>query len=163
MFFSPVDYAHSLMSHLVDRLLYRFGYVRIRQPILYLEEEMVLMLASLSGSAQQDVEQMAQELLATAVNKRLTDAAYLQLWQELTRREKQTAALVCLGFTNQEIAVRMIISVNTVKTHIRNIFGKFGVNSKSDLQTILSGWDFTEWSEEESGIHYLDSPPEASP
>jgi hypothetical protein len=56
----------------------------------------------------------------------------------------------------------MIISVNTVKTHIRSIFSKFGINSKNELQAILSGWDFTEWSEEESGIHYLDSPPGAS-
>jgi DNA-binding CsgD family transcriptional regulator len=151
------------MPHLLDRLLYRFGYVRIRQPILYLEEEMVWMLASLSGSTQQDIEQIAYELLHTAVTNCLADAAYLQLWQELTRREKQTAALVCLGFTNQEIAARMIISVNTVKTHIRSIFSKFGINSKNELQAILSGWDFTEWSEEESGIHYLDSPPGASP
>jgi DNA-binding CsgD family transcriptional regulator len=151
------------MPHLLDRLLYRFGYVRIRQPILYLEEEMVWMLASLSGSTQQDIEQIAYELLHTAVTNCLADAAYLQLWQELTRREKQTAALVCLGFTNQEIAARMIISVNTVKTHIRSIFSKFGINCKNELQAILSGWDFTEWSEEESGIHYLDSPPGASP
>ena len=151
------------MPHLLDRLLYRFGYVRIHQPVLYLEEEMVLVLASLSASSQQDIEQIAYELLHTAVTSRLADAAYLQLWQELTRREKQTAALVCLGFTNQEIAARMIISVNTVKTHIRSIFSKFGINSKNELQAILSGWDFTEWSEEESGIHYLDSPPGASP
>jgi DNA-binding CsgD family transcriptional regulator len=150
------------MPHLLDRLLYRFGYVRIRQPILYLEEEMVWMLASLSSSTQRDIEQTAHELLHTAVTNRLADATYLQLWQELTRREKQTAALVCLGFTNQEIAERMIISVNTVKTHIRSIFSKFGINSKNELQAILSGWDFTEWSEEESGIHYLDSPPGAS-
>jgi DNA-binding CsgD family transcriptional regulator len=150
------------MPHLLDRLLYRFGYVRIRQPILYLEEEMVWMLASLSSSTQRDIEQTAHELLHTAVTNRLADATYLQLWQELTRREKQTAALVCLGFTNQEIAARMIISVNTVKTHIRSIFSKFGINSKHELQAILSGWDFTEWSEEESGIHYLDSPPGAS-
>jgi DNA-binding CsgD family transcriptional regulator len=150
------------MPHLLDRLLYRFGYVRIRQPILYLEEEMVWMLASLSSSTQRDIEQTAHELLHTAVTNRLADATYLQLWQELTRREKQTAALVCLGFTNQEIAARMIISVNTVKTHIRSIFSKFGINSKNELQAILSGWDFTEWSEEESGIHYLDSPPGAS-
>jgi DNA-binding CsgD family transcriptional regulator len=150
------------MPHLLDRLLYRFGYVRIRQPILYLEEEMVWMLASLSSSTQRDIEQTAHELLHTAVTTRLADATYLHLWQELTRREKQTAALVCLGFTNQESAARMIISVNTVKTHIRSIFSKFGINSKNELQAILSGWDFTEWSEEESGIHYLDSPPGAS-
>ena len=74
------------MPHLLDRLLYRFGYVRIRQPILYLEEEMVWMLASLSGSSQQDIEQIAHELLHTAVTNHLADAAYLQLWQELTRR-----------------------------------------------------------------------------
>ena len=151
------------MHHLFDRLLHRFGYVRISQPMLYIGNDLIPLLAELAHRDQQDIEQVARELLVTAVTNRLADAAYLQLWQELTRREKQTAALVCLGFTNQEIAARMIISVNTVKTHIRSIFSKFGINSKNELQAILSGWDFTEWSEEESGIHYIDSPPGASP
>jgi DNA-binding CsgD family transcriptional regulator len=146
------------MLPLLDRLLHRFGYVRITQPMLYIGQELLPVLEELAYRDQQDVEEMARALLLTAVNKRLADATSLQLWQELTRREKQTAALVCLGFTNQEIAERMIISVNTVKSHIRSILGKFNVNSKQDLQVILSGWDFTEWSELESGIHYLDSP-----
>jgi DNA-binding CsgD family transcriptional regulator len=151
------------MLHLFDRLLHRFGYVRITQPMLYIGQELMPALEELAYLHQQDVEQVARELLVTAVHKRLADATYLQQWQELTRREKQTVALVCLGFTNQEIAERMIISVNTVKTHIRNIFNKFNVNSKTDLQLIFAGWDFTEWSELESGIHYLESPPEATP
>ena len=145
------------MLPLLDRLLHRFGYVRITQPMLYIGQELLPVLEEMAYRDQQNVEEMARALLVTAVNKRLADATHLQLWQELTRREKQTAALVCLGFTNQEIAARMIISVNTVKTHIRSIFSKFEVNSKSELQTILSGWDFTEWSELESGIHYLDA------
>jgi hypothetical protein len=56
----------------------------------------------------------------------------------------------------------MVISVNTVKTHLRNIFGKFGISSKTELQDILSGWDFGAWVEDESGIHPLVSPQEAN-
>ena len=152
------------MPNLLDRLLYRFGYVRIHQPILYLEDEIVLALASIAAeSTQQEIEHQAYDLLLRAIQRQLSDNANLQLWAELTRREKQTAALICLGFTNQEIATRMVISVNTVKSHIRNVFSKFGVNSKTELQAALAGWDFSEWSAEESGIHLLNSPHEASP
>ena len=66
-------------------------------------------------------------------------------WQELTPREKQAAALACLGYTNLEIAERMVISRNTVKTHLRSVLRKFNVNSKSQLREVLTGWDFRGW------------------
>ena len=50
---------------------------------------------------------------------------------ELSERELEVLLLVAEGLSNQEIAERLFISVTTVKTHIGNIFNKFGVTSRT--------------------------------
>jgi LuxR family transcriptional regulator, maltose regulon positive regulatory protein len=49
----------------------------------------------------------------------------------LSERELAVLRLIADGLSNQEIAERLIVSVNTVKTHINNIFGKLGVTSRT--------------------------------
>lgn len=49
----------------------------------------------------------------------------------LTGREVQVLALIAEGLTNQEIADRVYISINSVKTYIRAAYRKVGVNSRS--------------------------------
>ena len=34
------------------------------------------------------------------------------------------------GFSNQEIAERLTLTLSTVKSHIQNIYGKMGVNKR---------------------------------
>ena len=53
----------------------------------------------------------------------------------LSDREKDILKTMVLGLKNREIADKLFISENTVKTHISNIFKKFGVNNRS--QAIL--------------------------
>ncbi len=49
----------------------------------------------------------------------------------LTERELQLARLVVDRKTNPEIAAELYLSVKTVETHLRNIFRKVGVSSRS--------------------------------
>ncbi len=48
----------------------------------------------------------------------------------LTPREQETTELLMLGLSSKEIASRMSISPNTVKTFLRLIMAKMGVTSR---------------------------------
>jgi DNA-binding NarL/FixJ family response regulator len=50
---------------------------------------------------------------------------------QLTRRETDTLDLIARGYTYDEAARLMSVSVSTVQTHIRGIYGKLAVNSRS--------------------------------
>jgi len=53
-------------------------------------------------------------------------------WVEpLSEREIEILSLIAEGSTNQEIAAKVFLSLNTVKAHTRNIYGKLGVNSRT--------------------------------
>ena len=49
----------------------------------------------------------------------------------LTQREAEVLALITQGLTNQEIADRAYISINSVKTYIRTAYRKIGVGRRS--------------------------------
>ena len=49
---------------------------------------------------------------------------------KLTRRESDILRLISLGHTNQEIADQYFISRETVRWHIRSLYGKIGVDGR---------------------------------
>lgn len=51
----------------------------------------------------------------------------------ISSREKEVILLISKGLGNREIAAQLFISLNTVKTHNRNIFQKLGVRSRFEL------------------------------
>ncbi|MDY3869219.1 MAG: response regulator transcription factor [Pyramidobacter sp.] len=57
----------------------------------------------------------------------------LNSYEVLTEREKEILRLICGGMTRREIAEKLCISENSVKTHFANILSKTGHKSISKL------------------------------
>jgi LuxR family maltose regulon positive regulatory protein len=60
-----------------------------------------------------------------------TQAPESNLIEPLSERELEVLQLIAEGLTNLEIASRLFLSLNTVKAHTRNIYGKLGVNNRT--------------------------------
>jgi LuxR family maltose regulon positive regulatory protein len=54
-----------------------------------------------------------------------------ELIEPLSERETEVLQLIAEGLTNQEIATKLYISLNTVKVHTRNIYGKLGAHHRA--------------------------------
>ena len=54
-----------------------------------------------------------------------------ELIEPLSEREIEVLQLIADGFTNPEISSRLYLSLNTIKAHTRNIYGKLGVNNRT--------------------------------
>ena len=50
----------------------------------------------------------------------------------LTGREEEILRLLAQGYSNQKIADKLYVSINTVKTHVSNLFEKLGASSRVD-------------------------------
>jgi len=55
---------------------------------------------------------------------------------ELTEREQQVLVQASNGATDKEIAAALSISLNTVKTHIRNILAKLHVSTRREAAKV---------------------------
>ena len=61
------------------------------------------------------------------------------LIEPLSERELEVLSLIAEGLTNAEIAARLTVSISTIKTHINNIYGKLGVQTR--IQAIKQARD----------------------
>ena len=56
----------------------------------------------------------------------------------LTAREKEVTELICLGYSNADIAKILFITEHTVKDHTKKIYPKMGVHSRMELAALIS-------------------------
>ncbi|MFN0093609.1 MAG: response regulator transcription factor [Dehalococcoidia bacterium] len=71
--------------------------------------------------------------------------------QVLTAREREVLALVARGMTNGEIAAALLISVNTVRTHLHTLATKLDASSRTKLLARARGLGIAEAFESTDG------------
>ena len=90
------------------------------------------------------VKDAADEELADAIDAVLGDRIYVhpalaarlvmaEPDDDLTERERQILRLIALGYTNQEIAGQLFLSVRTIEAHRRHILDKLRLSTRADL------------------------------
>jgi LuxR family maltose regulon positive regulatory protein len=84
-----------------------------------IEKEYATDLLSAMGKATSKIQPSAQLLI-----------------EPLSLRELEVLALIESGYSNQEIADKLVISITTVKRHISNIYAKLGVKSRTQAISI---------------------------
>ena len=99
----------------------------------------LLTLITQTGRITLDTRQFAQQLVETIcqdvgikpsdVEGNLTN---LSIAASISDRELEVLQLVSNGLSNQAIAVRMMITVSTVNTHLKHIYRKLGVHTRTE-------------------------------
>jgi len=110
-----------------------------------LTERLQTALVERADRDQRPAEELQEELLAAGLEHLKAADRLKQQWDSLSPREKEVTALTCLGYTNEQMAARMGISLWTVKGYIVQALDKYKLNSKAKLRNLLYEWDFSEW------------------
>lgn len=69
--------------------------------------------------------------------KQKEEITHLMQRYELTGREQEIVVLLLKGMTYKMIAAKLYLSENTIKSHIKNIYSKLNVKSKSELVNLF--------------------------
>ena len=96
----------------------------------------------------QPPEALAADLLARGLELEAREAQAWRALSSLTRRERQVAQLIARGYTNRQIAAALVVSPETVKTHVRHALEKLEVRSKAELRLRLAEIGAPPWSED---------------
>ena len=90
------------------------------------------------------IKDAADDELASAIDIVLDDRIYVhpemaarlvmrEPEDDLTDRERQILRLIALGYTNQEIAGQLYLSVRTIEAHRRHILDKLRLSTRAEL------------------------------
>lgn len=60
-----------------------------------------------------------------------------KIYNELTKKEQEIAKLLKEGYTNSDISTMLDISLNTVKTHVKNIYKKLQVKDRISFSLLF--------------------------
>jgi RNA polymerase sigma factor (sigma-70 family) len=82
-------------------------------------------------------ETMAAELLSRGLDREARQVRAQAALATLTPRQREMVEFTRQGQTNQQIAQTLMISSETVKSHVRNALNKLGLRSKTELRLML--------------------------
>ena len=110
-----------------------------------LGEELAEAIQVIAQQEQRTQAEVAADMLMVGLDRRRVAELNLARWHKLTQREQEITALVCLDLSNREIAERLMLSHETVKTHMRRILQKLDLHSQAELRMMYADWDFSQW------------------
>ncbi|MBI5964084.1 MAG: helix-turn-helix transcriptional regulator [Chloroflexi bacterium] len=135
-----------------DRFMYLIGLRQTPGPRTYhlnVSDSLQVTLSTLASDEGRPESELIPELLNAGLNQYTSNERLWKKWETLSPREKDVAALVCLGYTNREIGARLNISSETVKDRLERALKKFNLTKRTELRTLLSIWDFSEWEHQQ--------------
>src|SRR5690606_12897402 len=103
------------------------GYLRKDRRTVKIDEQLLVVMHGGSVMSRQ-VARMVISYFNPLLDKKVWEDA-----DALTNREIEIVSMLQHGATYRSVAERLFISVDTVKFHIRNIYSKLQVNSRSEL------------------------------
>jgi LuxR family maltose regulon positive regulatory protein len=65
------------------------------------------------------------------------DSVALALVEPLSQQEFRVLKLLVAGLSNGEIARELVVSTNTVKTHVKSIYRKLNINSREEARVVV--------------------------
>jgi DNA-binding CsgD family transcriptional regulator len=104
-------------------------------------------MAVLQRRAEQEV---YNDIIESGMKALSQNDKHEEIWGLLSVREQQVTALTCLGYRSYEIAVALGISYETVRSHSKHIYAKFGLGRK-ELRQALRQWNFEAWWDDHHG------------
>lgn len=96
-------------------------------------------------ATQENRENLDIDPLAVSTAPTLQQDEHYKDWILLSPREKDVTALTCLRYTNPQIAARLELSIETVRTYLQKALNKLGLQTKADLRVKFATWDFSAW------------------
>jgi DNA-binding CsgD family transcriptional regulator len=120
-----------------------------------ISESLRVSITTLANHEGRPEHELLPDILAAGLTQYSTKDRIWKKWESLTPREQEVTALVCLGFTNDEIAVHMGVTEGGVKFHLGNVYSKFNVKNRAKLRQKLAGWDFSAWAKPPRRFHLL--------
>jgi DNA-binding NarL/FixJ family response regulator len=128
------------------RLLERLGLHRTSKTQNYGMSATLLEALNLAAQQQQRTpEELAASLVASGLANQSASVELWNKWLHLTPREQQVVALTCLGYTNPQMAARLMLSTETIRSHTRNVQYKLNIGTKADMRVLFAEWDFSDW------------------
>lgn len=85
-----------------------------------------------------------EEKVSTILEEKRVNSDKHDLHERLTSRENEVVQLISKGYTNQEIADELFITLKTVKTHVSNILSKLEVEDRTQVAIYAFRHDLVE-------------------
>lgn len=116
--------------------------------LVEIDAELFARLRRAARSRRSSTQTLARDLLVRGLAQEALRTHAEAVLRSLTPREAEVVWRAAHGHTNRQIATALVISPETVKTHVRNILLKLSLHSKAELRLLMLDLGLRWWRNE---------------